>query len=82
MMVWFKRILIASFCIVSLVATGLALWKFYTNVEEINEYLGFNCVLITMTGFEGIVKVFMVIILAICLIKYGIARRQMGAQSL
>ena len=35
-----------------------------------------------MTGFEAIVKIFMVIIIAFCLIKYGIARKQMGAQSL
>ena len=35
-----------------------------------------------MASFEGLFKIFLVIMLATCLIKYGIAHRQMGAQSL
>ena len=82
MMLWFKRIMIASFCVASLVSTGLAIWEYIEDIESIHEYLGFYSVLLIMTIFEGIIKVCMVVIIAVCLIKYGIAHLKMGDQSL
>ena len=78
MMLWFKRIMIASFCVASLVSTGLAIWEYIKDIESIHEYLGFYSVLLIMTIFEGIIKVCMVVIIAVCLIKYGIAHLKMG----
>ena len=45
-------------------------------------YLGFYPVFLTETGYEGTVKLFINIMLATCLIKYGIAQRHIGSKSL
>ena len=82
MMAWIENLLIASFCIVSLTCIGIDIWKWCKEPGSSNKYLGYFCILVIMNSYEGLVKIFMVIMLAICLIKYGMAHRQTVAQSL